>query len=212
MTAVAVVNTGCANLASVVYALERLGESPLVTADPAELRAAGRVILPGVGAAGSAMRELDRLELPAVLRGLRQPVLGICLGMQLLTRSSEESGQPGAPQPCLGAVEGETRRMTAEGLPLPHMGWNRIAALRDTPLLSGLDGAYLYFVHAYAAPVGPATLARSEYGGPFSAVLGQGNFFGAQFHPERSGPAGARLLRNFLSLNPDDGAGAGTPC
>ncbi|WP_261664973.1 imidazole glycerol phosphate synthase subunit HisH [Deinococcus sp. Marseille-Q6407] len=197
---VAVVDTRCANLASVVFAFERLGVSPLVTADATELRRAERVLLPGVGTAGAAMRELERLGLPDVLRALTQPVLGICLGMQLLTQSSEESAQGGRNQPCLGVVDGETRRLDVGGLTLPHMGWNRLDVRRETPLLAGLDGAYMYYVHSYAVPVGDATLAQTDYGGPFSAVLGQGNFMGAQFHPERSGPAGARLLRNFLEL------------
>ncbi|MDO4263790.1 MAG: imidazole glycerol phosphate synthase subunit HisH [Deinococcus sp.] len=206
----AIVDTRCANLASVVFALERLGVEPLVTADAGELRAAGRVLLPGVGTAGAAMRELERLGLPDVLRSLRQPVLGICLGMQLLTRESEESRlESGQNQPCLGVVDAVTRRMDAGGLTLPHMGWNRLDVARPSPLLAGLDGAYVYYVHGYAVPPGPATLAGTNYGGPFSAVLGQGNFFGAQFHPERSGPAGARLLRNFLELNAQQEAG---PC
>ncbi|GHF94713.1 imidazole glycerol phosphate synthase subunit HisH [Deinococcus piscis] len=196
----AIVDTRCANLASVVFALERLGVQPLVTADAGELQTAERVLLPGVGTAGAAMRELERLGLPDVLRSLRQPVLGICLGMQLLTRESEESAQDGQNQRCLGVIDAVTRRMDAGGLTLPHMGWNRLDAARPSPLLAGLDGAYVYYVHGYAVPPGPATLAGTTYGGSFSAVLGQGNFFGAQFHPERSGPAGARLLRNFLEL------------
>ncbi|ADY27212.1 Imidazole glycerol phosphate synthase subunit hisH (plasmid) [Deinococcus proteolyticus MRP] len=196
----AIVDTRCANLASVVFAFGRLGVQPLVTADPAELRAAERVLLPGVGTAGAAMRELERLGLPQVLRSLRQPVLGICLGMQLLTRESEESAQGGQNQRCLGVVDAATRRMEADGLSLPHMGWNRLEVGQPSPLLAGLDGAYVYYVHGYAVPRGPATLAQTTYGQPFSAVLAQGNFYGAQFHPERSGPAGARLLRNFLEL------------
>ncbi|MFC6618801.1 imidazole glycerol phosphate synthase subunit HisH [Deinococcus radiophilus] len=202
MTDLAIVNTRCANLASVVFAFERLGVAPLVTADPTALRAAGRVLLPGVGTAGAAMRELERLGLPGVLRELTQPVLGICLGMQLLTRESEESARNGLNQPGLGVIDAPTRRMEVGGLTLPHMGWNRLEVTRPSPLLEGLDGAYVYYVHSYAVPVGAATLAQTGYGQPFSAVLGQGNFYGAQFHPERSGPAGARLLQNFLNLNP----------
>jgi glutamine amidotransferase len=171
---VVVVASGGANIASLRFALERLGAPVELSADPARIRAASHVILPGVGAAADAMARLERSGLDRVLPELTQPVLGICLGMQLLHEASEEGGAR-----CLGIIPGVARRFAAApGRPVPHMGWNTLEVGRDCPLLEGLtDADYAYFVHSYAR-----------------------NFCGAQFHPERSARAGARLLGNFLRL------------
>jgi len=192
--AVAVVDSGGANISSVLHALRRLGAEPDFTADADTIRAADRVILPGVGAAGRAMDVLAQHGLVEVLRGLRQPVLGICLGMQLLFESSEEDDAQ-----LLGLIPARLRRLPERpGLRVPHMGWNAISNLRPDPLTESLDGRWFYFVHSFAAPIGDWTLASSVHGDAFSAVVRHGNFCGAQFHPERSAGAGAALLRHFL--------------
>jgi glutamine amidotransferase len=191
---IAVVNSGGANISSVLHALRRFGADPIFTDDASVISHADRVILPGVGAAGRAMEVLDNSGLVGVIRNLRQPVLGVCLGMQLLFQSSEEDNAR-----LLGLIGSRLRRLPdREGLRIPHMGWNAIRTLGADPLVEGLDGRWFYFVHSYAAPVGPWTLASSEHGQAFSAVVRHDNFFGAQFHPERSAAAGAELLRRFL--------------
>lgn len=194
---VVLVDAGGTNIGSVRYALQRLGLEAPLTSDPAVIRAAGKVILPGVGAAGPAMARLRALGLVDVLRGLTQPVLGVCLGMQLLCARSEEGEVD-----CLGLVPAVVRRLQpAPGVRVPHMGWNRLRACGAHPLLKGLESdAQAYFVHSYAVPPGDYTLASTEHGAAFSAVIARGNFFGMQFHPERSSAVGARLLRNFLAL------------
>jgi glutamine amidotransferase len=194
---VVLVDAGGTNIGSVRYALQRLGVEAPLTSDPAAIRAAGKVILPGVGAAGPAMARLRALGLVEVLRGLTQPVLGVCLGMQLLCSRSEEGGVQ-----CLDVIPAAVRRLeAAPGLRVPHMGWNRLHACADHPVLEGVAAdAWAYFVHSYAVPVGDYTLASADHGMAFSAVVARGNFFGMQFHPERSSAAGARLLRNFLAL------------
>jgi glutamine amidotransferase len=193
-----VIDSGGANLASVLFALERLNAPATVTTNPAEVKSAKRVILPGVGAAADVMKRLNVAGLTEVLPTLRQPVFGICVGMQVLFKSSEEG-----PVDCLGIIPDTVRKLRAEpGLPVPHMGWNTLVTLRDDPLLEGLTSSdYVYFVHSYAAPVSDATLARTDYGTPVSAVVRRGNFWGAQFHPERSSTAGSRVLANFLRLS-----------
>ena len=197
MTDVAIINNGGANIASLQFALDRLGAASRVTADIAELRSARRVILPGVGAAGDAMGRLRALGLVDVIPSLTQPVLGICLGMQLLFEGSAEGDTQ-----CLGLIPARVARFPDRvGFPVPHMGWNQLRKRQDSALLQGLDeSAYVYFVHSYAAPVGPWTVAVSDYGGEFSALVRERNFHGAQFHPERSSRAGSRLLANFLGL------------
>jgi imidazole glycerol-phosphate synthase subunit HisH len=195
---IVVVASGGANIASLLFALERLGAPSELSADPVRIRAASHVILPGVGAAANAMARLERSGLDRVLPGLTQPVLGICLGMQLLHEASEEGGAR-----CLGIIPGVARRFAeAPGRPVPHMGWNTLEARRDCALLEGItDAAHAYFVHSYALEVGEATVASCRYGAPFSACVAWRNFYGAQFHPERSADAGARLLENFLRLS-----------
>lgn len=196
---VVLVDAGGTNIGSVRYALARLGAAQVTSSDPARIRVASHVILPGVGAAGPGMARLRAGGLDKVIRKLTQPVLGICLGMQLLFEHSEEDDTA-----CLGVMRGQVRRFPrGRGLCVPHMGWNALVVERDDPLLAGIGtgDAYAYFVHAYAAPVGPDTLARGDYGTSFSAVVRRANFCGMQFHPERSAALGARLLANFLELH-----------
>ena len=197
MTGTVIIDSGGANLASLQFAFERLGARAHVTANAAEIRAAARVILPGVGAAGDAMKRLHDSGVAALLPTLTQPVLGICLGMQLLFRHSEEGSTD-----CLGVIPESVRRLkAAPGLPVPHMGWNQLNRLEDDPILEGIGASdYVYFVHSYAAPVSAVTLATTDYGVTVSAVVRKGNFWGAQFHPERSAGTGARLLANFLRI------------
>ena len=192
---VVLVDSGGANIGSVRYALGRLGVQAAMSGEADVIRAADRVILPGVGAAGPAMARLNELGLVDVLRSLAQPLLGICLGMQLLFDDSEEGGVA-----CLGLVPGRVRRMPeSPGVRVPHMGWNRLQPTRPSLLLEGIpDGAQAYFVHSYAAPVTDDCLARCGHGADFAAVVQRGNVGGAQFHPERSAATGARLLENFL--------------
>ena len=191
----AVVDSGGANIASVLHALGRLGVEPEFTSNANLIRSADRVILPGVGAAGRAMEVLRTHGLVEVIRELKQPVLGICLGMQLLFESSAEDETE-----LLGLIPARLERIPeADGLRVPHMGWNRIVSQQADPFSDPLDRCWFYFVHSYAAPLGDWTLASSTHGQPFSALVRKNNFFGAQFHPERSAAAGARLLQNFMS-------------
>ena len=202
MSDVAIIANGGANIASLQYALERLGASSRLTADPGELLAARRVILPGVGAAADAMARLRALQLDELVPRLEQPVLGICLGMQLLFASSEE-GDDGEDTECLGLIAERVAHFPPRpDHPVPHMGWNQVRIVTPDPLLEGVtDGDYFYFVHGYAAPTGPWTLAATDYGGEFSAAVRHRNFHGVQFHPERSAQAGSRLLATFLGLS-----------
>ena len=191
---IAVVNSGGANIASVLHALRRLGVEPKFTSDAMAIRSADRVILPGVGAAGRAMEVLDQQGLTPVIQQLKQPVLGICLGMQLLFESSEEDDAR-----LLGLIPGRLSRLKeSPGLRVPHMGWNSITNQAPDNLTEPLDGKWFYFVHSFAAPVSEWTLATSTHGSEFSAIVRKGNFYGAQFHPERSAKAGASLLSGFL--------------
>ena len=200
---IAIVDYEAGNILSVENALKRLGAAFEVTADPAHLRAASHVILPGVGEASSAMARLNRPlpggeTLSGIVRSLDVPVLGICIGVQLLCRSSEEGRTD-----CLGVFSPRVRRFPADaGAKIPHMGWNAVENLSG-PLFRGIpDGTYVYYVHSYYPEYAPdETVAVTEYAGcRFSAALQRGHFFGTQFHPEKSGPAGAVILKNFLSL------------
>ncbi|MEM1411848.1 MAG: imidazole glycerol phosphate synthase subunit HisH [Pseudomonadota bacterium] len=194
----AIIDSGGANIGSVRFALQRLGADSVFTADPDVIRRADRVILPGVGAAGAAMAQLEGHDLVDCIRGLTQPVLGICLGMQLLFEASTE-GDVG----CLGIIPGTLERFPEhDGLRVPHMGWNHTTPTREDPLTSGLGAEpWFYFVHSYYAPVSDATLAHCRHGIEFSAVVQRRNFRGAQFHPERSATHGAKVLENFLALS-----------
>jgi imidazole glycerol-phosphate synthase subunit HisH len=195
---IVIVASGGANIASLQFALERLGVASQVSADAEQIRAASHVIIPGVGAAADAMTRLRQHRLDTVIPSLRQPVLGICLGMQLLFEASEE-GQAR----CLGIIPGRaTRFALSKGLPVPHIGWNTLDIERPCALLTGLrSGDYAYFVHSYALEQSAATIASTRYGPAFSSCVEWRNFYGAQFHPERSAAVGARLLQNFLAIN-----------
>jgi imidazole glycerol-phosphate synthase subunit HisH len=197
VTEAVIIDSGGANLASLQFALERLGARAVVSSDARTIAAAPRVLLPGVGSAADAMQRLRRCGLAELLPTLRQPVLGICLGMQLLFERSAEGTTE-----CLGVLPGKVRRLeAAPGRPVPHMGWNQLTEPREDPLLEGIEpGEYFYFVHGYAVPTSDMTLAEVHYGEALSAAVRRGNFCGTQFHPERSASAGARLLDNFLRL------------
>ena len=193
-----IVNSGCANIASVKFAFERLGANVNVSSDLQEISKADRVILPGVGTFDFAMSGLIKNQLINAIKSLNQPVLGICLGMQLYFEGSAEGVTPG-----LGLAKGMANKFLSEpNLPVPHMGWNQLENLSDDPLLKGLDeGSYVYFVHSYFIPLGETTLAETTYGTTFSASVRKENFWGCQFHPERSSDVGATILNNFLKLS-----------
>lgn len=195
MSAVAIIDSGGANIASLRAALGRLGAESVVTSDAAVIQRAPRVLLPGVGSAQNAMLRLRSAGLDQVIPTLKQPLLGICLGMQLLFDRSEEG-----PVECLGVIPGAIGKLRVEpGKPVPHMGWNQMTLLRDDPLLDGISSLdHVYFVHSYFAPTSGATVAITDYGVALTAVARRENFCGTQFHPERSGPVGARILANFL--------------
>ena len=197
MTRVAIIDSGGANIASLLFAFERLGVAAELTTDAEIIRRSPRVLLPGVGAARNAMQRLEEAGLVDVIRGLTQPVLGICLGMQLLCDASEEEDVE-----CLGIVPGVAKRLSvADGYPVPNMGWCATTSAAPHPLLDGIyDGSYFYYVHSYAVPVAENTFATARHTTEFSAVIGKNNFVAAQFHPERSSKAGARLLQNFLDI------------
>ena len=192
---VALVDAGGANIGSVQYALQRVGVEALLTGDAAEIRSADRVILPGVSTAGVVMGRLRELDLLDTLRTLKAPLLGVCVGMQLLYERSEEGDVE-----CLGLLPGTVRKLPASaGIRVPHMGWNTLRSLRPSSLTQGLTAdAYAYFVHSYAAPITGDCVASSENGSAFAAIAQRGHVAGAQFHPERSAAVGARLLQNFI--------------
>ena len=204
---VGIVDYDAGNLRSVINAVRKAGGEPIVSSLPEVLSSCDRVILPGVGEASSAMGKLRERGLDTFIPTLTVPVLGICIGLQLMSLSSDEGNAT-----CMGIFPSRVRKITdlpGEDSPLkikiPHMGWNSISPEKenwDTPLLEGIeDGSYVYYVHSFAATISQSTLAVTSYGGHlFSAVLGKGNFLGCQFHPEKSGPVGERMLRNFLSM------------
>lgn len=192
---VALVDAGGANLGSVRFALQRLGVEATLTGDADVIRDADRVILPGVSTAGTVMRRLRELDLVETLRKLDKPLLGVCVGMQLLFEGSDEGDVE-----CLGLLPGRVTKLSAgPGIRVPHMGWNSLLPVRSNSLSTGIGGDdRAYFVHSYAAPVTPDCVFSCEHGAAFAAVVQRGNVAGAQFHPERSAGTGARLLRNFL--------------
>lgn len=199
---VVIIDTGCANVSSVKFAIERLGYPVTISKDPAVVLAADKLFLPGVGTASEAMKNLEERNLIELVARVDKPLLGICLGMQLLGKLSEEKGQKADDiVECLGLVEGEVRLMQTGDLPLPHMGWNTVSAKAGNPLFKDIEeGEYFYFVHSFAMPVGDYTIAQCDYGNPFSAAIQNGNYYGVQFHPERSSKAGSKLIQNFLEL------------
>jgi glutamine amidotransferase len=190
----AIVDIGYGNVGSIGVAFERFGVSAEVTADPERVAGADKVVLPGVGAAGHAMEQIEARGLGGTLRALEQPLLGICLGMQLLFEASEEDDTT-----CLGLIPGHVCALEpAEGRPVPHMGWSRLSVLDES--LGLRDGDYVYFAHGFACDVGPETVASADYGREIPAAVRSGNRLGAQFHPERSAEPGARFLKAFLDL------------
>lgn len=194
---VAVIKIGVGNTASVMFALERLGADATLTDDPARVADAERVILPGVGAAAAAMTMLTHTRMDEALRSFKRPLLGICLGQQLLYERSEEGEAS-----CLGLLPGEVKALkcTPEA-PSPHMGWSKLTRVREHPLFEGVrDDDYAYFVHSYASAVDANAIASARSGRDFAAAVARENVMGCQFHPERSGAVGARILANFLAL------------
>ncbi|MBT8140911.1 MAG: imidazole glycerol phosphate synthase subunit HisH [Gammaproteobacteria bacterium] len=194
---VALVKCGGANFGSVQYALERLGVNPVTTDDATVIRQADKVILPGVGSAQAAMQRIAQHDLAETLKNLQQPTLAICLGMQILCEASEEGDTS-----CLGIIPVPVQAMQAQaGLRIPHMGWNQVSYQTAHPLFKQIpENDYAYFVHAYAVPVSPYTIATSTHGERFSAALAYKNFYAVQYHPERSGKHGQQLLKNFIEM------------
>lgn len=195
---IAIVKYNAGNIQSVKYALERLNVDFVVSDDPQILKSADKVIFPGVGEASSAMAYLRKTQLDKVLINLHQPFLGICLGLQLMCKSSVENDTD-----CLGIFDYQVTKFNTEiGYKIPHMGWNQITFKSDNPLFKGIkQNSYVYFVHSYFVPKGKDTLAKCEYAETeFSAALHRDNYFGVQFHPEKSGEIGAKILQNFLEI------------
>ena len=194
---IAIIDSGGANIASIQFALERLGAKSVLTRNVKIIRSADKVLLPGVGAAPIAMQNLTEYGLIDCIRGLTQPVMGICLGMQLLFATSPEGNTS-----LLSIFDADCKTFTpAQGRTVPHMGWNRLSKKQDHPLLARVDeGAHVYFVHSYFAPVTAQTIAATSHGDDFTAIVAENNFMGCQFHPEKSGPVGAEILRNFLEM------------
>ena len=194
---VAILKYNAGNVFSVDCALRRLGVEPIVTDNVEQLRRADKVVFPGVGEASSAMAYLRSRHLDELIRSLTQPVIGICIGQQLLCRNSEEGNTE-----CIGVFDTSVKRFSeAPGVKVPEMGWNTIKPLVDNPLLKGIDeNSYVYYVHSYYVPVCADTIAVTDYSLPFSAAMNKDNFYATQFHPEKSGGVGELILKNFLIL------------
>lgn len=191
---ITIIDTACANLSSVKLAFDRLGYATEITSDLNKIKSADKLILPGVGTAIAAMKNLQNRGLVEVIQNLTQPVLGICLGMQLMTAFSEEGNVA-----TLSLMPSQTALIPNTGLPLPHMGWNKVRYAEGCPLFDGIEqDSHFYFVHSYAVLHNENTIATSQYGVDFSATIARDNFYGVQFHPERSGENGALLLKNFV--------------
>jgi len=220
-----IIDTGCANLSSVKFAVERLGYCVTITDDITQIKNADKIILPGVGTAKHAMENIRAKGLVETIQGLTQPVLGFCLGMQLMAESSTEntvlSKEDGMSSTqaktsstvdisanlvtCLGLIPTTISPLQADGNRLPHMGWNTLTSISDHAIFSGISiGDYFYFVHSFAAPLSAYTIASCAYGSNFSAAIAKDNFIGCQFHPERSGVLGSKIIQNFLTLEPKD--------
>ncbi|MFO7573859.1 MAG: imidazole glycerol phosphate synthase subunit HisH [Bacteroidales bacterium] len=192
---IVIINYSAGNLFSVQTACRRLGYEPVITDSPGVIAGAAKIIVPGVGSSGSAMESLRSAGLSCLIPRLTQPVLGICLGMQLMYSQLDESDEKG-----LKIFDGRVKLFGSSGLPVPHMGWNRVTGLKG-PIFKGVeDNEWFYFVHSYMAPVGSETIAACNYGEHFAASASRDNFFGCQFHPEKSGDAGLRVIKNFLEL------------
>jgi len=199
-----IVDTGCANLSSVKFAIERIGFTATITDDIEQIKAADKVIFPGVGSAKHAMANINDKNLVETLQNLTQPVLGFCLGMQLMCSSSVESND-GETVKCLNIIPIDITPLKSEGNRLPHMGWNTLTSVANHPVFKGINiGDYFYFVHSFAAPVCEYTVATCNYGSEFSAVIAKDNFIGCQFHPERSSELGSKIIKNFLELTSEE--------
>jgi len=197
MADVVLLSTGGSNYTSLQSAFERLGARCQLSTDVELIAAASHVVLPGVGSSSSAMHAIQQQGLAPLITSLKQPLLGICLGMQVLYRFSDESEQT-----CLGIFPGSISRLAnAPGIRVPHMGWNSVHSTRANPLFKGIDGADFYFVHSYAAALDENSIAQSTHGQVFTAAVASKNVYGVQFHPERSGPQGQTLLENFLGIS-----------
>jgi glutamine amidotransferase len=194
---IAIIDVSGTNLTSLSNASSRLGVNSVLTHDPNEITRASHVILPGVGTAAYGMKALQEYNLVEVIKGLKQPLLGICLGMQLLLDASEEGDVE-----CLGLIPGTAKKLALkENFPVPHMGWNQLQWCKDTPLQQGLKNEdYVYFVHSYALDTTAYALACCHYSEPFTAIIQKDNIWGMQFHPEKSAETGMTLLKNFLEL------------
>ncbi len=193
---VAVVKYNAGNIHSVIHALRRLGVEPILTNNPAELQQADKVIFPGVGEAATTMRHLKQTGLDEVIKNLKQPVLGICLGMQLLCKHSEEGDVD-----ALGIFDVNVKKFTpSKGIKIPHMGWNQLEQLQSPLFARNAENDYVYFVHSYYVPICEHTIATTQYADAFSAALNKNNFYATQFHPEKSGDAGSLILAQFLQL------------
>ena len=199
-----IVDTGCANLSSVKFAVERLGYAIVISDDIKVIKNAKKVILPGVGTARHAMENIKSRGLVATLQQLTQPVLGFCLGMQLMCSSSDEGNDDEAVK-CLNIIPTNITPLKSEGNRLPHMGWNTLTNVTEHPVLKGISvNDYFYFVHSFAAPISEYTLASCKYGSEFSAIISKDNFIGCQFHPERSSALGSKIIKNFLELTSEE--------
>jgi glutamine amidotransferase len=193
---IAIIKYNAGNVASVMYGLDRIGQLYKWTDDPEEIKNADKVIFPGVGEASTAMAYLKERGLDTMIKGLKQPVLATCIGMQLLCKHSEEGNVD-----CIGVFDVEVKKFQSKDLKIPHVGWNSITAKGDNPLMEGLkEDEFVYFVHSFYAPINAHTTAVCEYVQPFSAMLHKDNFYAAQFHAEISGKAGEQILKNFLAL------------
>ncbi|MFT3901592.1 MAG: imidazole glycerol phosphate synthase subunit HisH [Niabella sp.] len=190
-----IIKYNAGNIRSVLFALERIGASAVVTDDAEEILAADRIIFPGVGEASTAMNYLKQHKLDEVIRAAKQPLLGICLGLQLLCAHSEENDTE-----CLGVFQAKVKKFVSHDLKIPHIGWNDIQVTKDPLLANVPDGYYCYFVHSYYAELNDYTIARTRYTGEFSSAIHRDNFYGVQFHPEKSAAAGEQILKNFLTI------------
>lgn len=197
MADVVLLNSGGSNYTSLQSAFERLGAKCLQTSDSEAIARASHVVLPGVGSAGSAMQAIHQQNLAQQIIALEKPLLGICLGMQILYEASDESDVP-----CLGIIPGKINKLeNSPGIRVPHMGWNNISIMHSNALLNHLPSEDFYFVHSFAAALSPHSIASCQHGSPFTSAVAYRNFYGVQFHPERSGPQGQKLLENFLSIS-----------
>lgn len=192
---VVIIKYNAGNIRSVAFALERIGITPIITDDTVEIRSADKVIFPGVGEASSAMKYLSERKLDQVIKSLTQPVLGICLGMQLMCKHSEEGDTN-----CLDIFKEQVKLFPAKGLKVPQMGWNNIYNLK-TPLFNKVpENAYMYFVHSYYVELGNETIGTTDYGVEYSSALNKNNFYAVQYHPEKSSDVGQLILENFIKL------------